>query len=161
VGGVVARGAGLLREYRIVSKAVGPKDQRAKGYQKVDFADAWERYLPPKEEMPPSDPDDLQFTRSPPCNYSAFAKKSAVHREPGEREKIDDFSSNITAVNGWTGKKAETVPCPDFSTDPTDDGIPDSFRRCRHCGRGDGVERWDLNGRTVWLHEACTSSWRQ
>lgn len=153
--------AGLLREYRIVSKAVGPKDQRAKGYQKVDFADAWERYLPPKKEMPPSDPDDLPFTRSPPCSYSTFAKKSAVHREPSEREKIDDFSSNINAVNGWTGKNPEIAPCPDFSTHPADDGIPDSLRRCSHCGRGDGVERWDLNGRAVWLHDACTSSWRQ
>jgi len=105
--------AGLLRQYRIVSKAVGPKDQRAKGYQKVE---------------------------------------SAVHREPGEREKIDNFSSDINAVNGWTGKNRETSPCPDFSTDPADDGIPDSLLRCSHCGRGDGVERWDLNGRAVWLH---------
>jgi hypothetical protein len=45
--------AGLLREYGIVSKSVGPKNQRAKGYREADFADAFTRYLPPKKEIPP------------------------------------------------------------------------------------------------------------
>ena len=37
--------AGLLHEYRIGSRTVGPKGSTAKGYRKADFEDVWERYL--------------------------------------------------------------------------------------------------------------------
>src|SRR5262249_55551716 len=37
--------AGLLHEYRIGSRTVGPRGSTAKGYRKADFEDAWERYL--------------------------------------------------------------------------------------------------------------------
>src|SRR5262249_26884683 len=40
--------AGLLHEYRIISRNVGSKETQAKGYRKADFADAWDRYLPPQ-----------------------------------------------------------------------------------------------------------------
>jgi putative DNA primase/helicase len=155
--------AGLLREYRIVSKAVGPKEQRAKGYHRADFADAWERYLTPGEETPPSDPDNLPFTRSPPCNDYGKAEKSAVHRDPGEREKIARFSCDINPVNGWTGEKPEIAPSPEFFSDlaPADPGdIPPSCRRCFHCGKGGAVNIVILpDGRQRQLHRECEAAW--
>jgi hypothetical protein len=44
--------AGLLHEYQIISRTVGPKGAEAKGYRKADFGDAWERLLPQKETTP-------------------------------------------------------------------------------------------------------------
>jgi hypothetical protein len=58
----------------------------------------------------------------------------------------------VNAVNGL--EYSDPLHGPDL-----DDGVPPSLRRCAHCSRGDRVERWDLNGRIVWLHEACTSAW--
>ena len=102
----------LLHEYRIVSRAVGPKDARAKGYRKADFEDAWQRYLTPEAEKAAGglDSDILPFTRSPPCNDYTFAEKTPVHQDDGEREKIGHFSSEINAVNARTGKIAPWGP---------------------------------------------------
>ena len=56
--------ATLLHEYHIVSRTVGPKDARAKGYRKADFEDAWERYLPEAEKAEGGpNLDNLPFTR--------------------------------------------------------------------------------------------------
>jgi hypothetical protein len=43
---------------------------------------------------------------------------------------------------------------------PSDDGLdmPDSLLRCQHCGRP-GAERWNMNGRAVYLHAACEHAW--
>jgi hypothetical protein len=42
---------------------------------------------------------------------------------------------------------------------PDDDDFPAALRRCLHCGRGDGVQQWDLDGRSVWLHDRCQGAW--
>src|SRR5262249_8546309 len=112
--------ADLLHEYQIVSKAVGPKDARAKGYRKADFIDAWERYLSPtgeEKKEAASEPDILPFTRSPDCNHSGKAETFAVHQGGGERQKNDRFSNDINAVNGRTAKK-EVLTARSFSSSP-------------------------------------------
>src|SRR5262252_1188902 len=148
--------ASLLHEYGIFSRQVGPKDRRSKGYRKADFADAWNRYLPPKVGAPPEDPDNLPFTRTPLRNDNAFGDKSAVHRERGEREKVDGFSNNTKAVNGRTGEKPGIAPFLEISadSDPADDGLdlPPSLRRCLHCNGTGEVNAVALPDRTVWLH---------
>ena len=155
--------ASLLHEYGIFSRQVGPKDRRSKGYTKADFADAWNRYLPPKVGTPPEDPDNLPFTRTPLCNDNAFGEKSAVHRERGEREKVDGFSNNTKAVNGWTGEKPGIAPFLEISadSDPADDGLdlPPSLRRCLHCNGTGEVNAVALPDRTVWLHRECEAAW--
>jgi putative DNA primase/helicase len=150
--------AGLLREYGIVSKSVGPKDQRAKGYRKADFADAWRRYLPPKEETPLSDPDNLPLTRSTLCNDNAFGENSVVHQGCGEREEIDDSCNDINVVNGCTGENPEINPTLEISADsgPADDGLG---IRCEHCnGNGELIEV-AMHDCTAWLHRECRAAW--
>ncbi len=119
--------ADLLHEYHIVSKAVGPRDARSKGYRRADFSDAWERYADEKKEEGGSDPDILPFTRSPPCNDYGKAEKTAVHGEGRGREKIDGFSNEINAVNVWTGKTSEKAPSPPNCVDDALD-IPSFLR---------------------------------
>ena len=155
--------AGLLHEYGISSKTVGPREARTKGYRKADFADAWERLLPEKRDTL-SDPDNLPFTRSPPCNDSTFAEISAVHGDGCERENFDGFSSNTNAVNGRTGKNPEITPSPEFRPAfEADDGLdlPASCRRCAHCGRNGMAPPSEiaLPDRTVWLHRECEAAW--
>ena len=99
--------AGLLHEYRIFSRNVGPEGAQAKGYRKTDFADAWDRYLASTEEIPPSDPNTFRSSRPAPCNDYAFDEKSAVQQGPTGREKIEGFSSGINALDGWTAEKPE------------------------------------------------------
>jgi hypothetical protein len=105
----------------------------------------------------------LPFTRSPPCNDYGKAEKSAVHRHPGEREKIARFSCDINPVNGWTGEKPEIAPSPEFFSDlaPADPGdIPPSCRRCFHCGKGGAVNIVILpDGRQRQLHRECEAAW--
>jgi putative DNA primase/helicase len=164
--------AGLLHEYRIFSRNVGPEGAQAKGYRKTDFADAWDRYLAPKEEIPPSDPNTFRSSRPAPCNDYAFGEKSAVQQDPTGREKIDGFSSGINALDGWTAEKPEIAPSPDSSADladlefvnvgPADDypDIPEHSRRCWHCNGGNGaVNAVALPDRTVWLHRECEAAW--
>jgi hypothetical protein len=213
--------ADLLREYGIISRTVGPKGSRSKGYRKADFRDAWERYLAPQKEEEPPEPDILPFTRSPHCNHWTFAENSPVHQGGSERQKNGHFSNEINTVNGRTGEMPEIdassfsaalgggAPAddglairpdaardaaladrsppgaPDLSVqdktpatngclprsrevlphrrtvlDPPDDNldIPDDLPRCQLCSKP-GAERWDLNGRAVYLHERCVHPW--
>ena len=155
--------AKLLREYNIVSKAVGPKEARAKGYRRADFEDAWARYLTPEAEgeaesggTPPSQP----FTRSPPCNDYGKAEKSAVHQPPGERQKIDPFPSEINTVNGWTADSNPSSPSSSFTSD---EDFPDLLRRppvpCNRCGKPatptEPVVLCGQNGSAGPYHQRC------
>lgn len=119
--------AGLLHAYGITSKSVGPKGAQAKGYRKSEFADAWDRYLPATEKIPPAEPGILPSTRQPLCNNKVFAENSAVDREAGSRERNGDFLGDINVVDGSTGKNPEIVPSANVNA--FDDGIPDFLRR--------------------------------
>src|SRR5262245_5729054 len=115
--------ADLLHEFRIASKAVGPKAARAKGYRKADFEDLWKRYLQPdneaaKQESEP-EPPILPFTRSPHCNDETNGENFAVHQTPGEREKNGGFSNEINEMDGRTGKTPDSSA---LSLSPAPDG---------------------------------------
>jgi putative DNA primase/helicase len=110
--------AGLLHEFRIVSKSVGPHAE-AKGYRKADFDDAWARYLPSEEpqeaerhEEGESAPPISPVKRQTHCNDYGNGEKIAVNHDPGRREKNDIFENEINELDGLTGKIA---PLPAFS----------------------------------------------
>jgi hypothetical protein len=104
--------AGLLHEYRIISRTVGPKGSTAKGYRRADFEDGWERYLPPEAETPEEalDSNILPSTCLSPCNDYTFGQKTAVDQDGGRRDKNGHFSSGINTVNGSAGKTSEIAP---------------------------------------------------
>lgn len=66
-----------LRQYGIKSKQVRIGEASLKGYEKSDFVDAWERYLP---SPPPSDGSETSET-----NVSDVSDVSHVGDEGGER----------------------------------------------------------------------------
>ena len=142
--------AGLLHEYQIISRDVGPEDRRVKGYRKADFADAWNRY-------------ELPRSRAEPCNDGTFAENSVAQDKLTAREKFDGFSSEINTLRGCAGANPDIAPSSEFSADldlnadPLDEGLG-ALRRCAHCGRP-GAEIWNFNGRTVPLHDACQPAW--
>jgi hypothetical protein len=50
----------LLRPYGIKSHNIYPKGEKPfKGYDREDFEDTWERYLPPMPATPPPDPANV------------------------------------------------------------------------------------------------------
>src|SRR5262249_30898259 len=115
--------AGLLHEYRIISRAVGPKGSTLKGYRKADFLDAWARYLSPTEAAEKkealSQPDFLPSSRQPDCNHSGKAENSAVDRGVGRREKIGRFSNDINEVDGKTGENGGVTASSFSSSSPS------------------------------------------
>jgi hypothetical protein len=109
--------ATLLHEYRIRSRNVGPKEQRGKGYRRADFADAWKRYCEPGEGVEEGGgveeglkPADLPFTRPPPCNDSAFGKKSAVHQNPVDGKNLANSPAVSTPCTGERENGVKTTP---------------------------------------------------
>src|SRR5262249_61852190 len=96
--------AGLLHEFRIVSKGVG-LDAAAKGYRKRDFADAWERYLPSEratERESEPDPHILPSTRQTHWNDDGNGENFAVNRGAGRRQKNGGFDNAINELTGFT-----------------------------------------------------------
>jgi len=95
--------ADLLREYRIISRTVGPQDARSKGYRQADFRDAWDRYLAPeRNEDKQSESGNLPFCRSTHCNHSTFAENSPILQGGAERQRNGHFPSEIKGKNGRT-----------------------------------------------------------
>jgi hypothetical protein len=123
--------AGLLHEFRIVSKGVGP-DAAAKGYRKRDFADAWERYLPRATERESEpDPPILPSTRQTHWNDGGNGEKFAVNRGAARRQKNGGFANEINELDGLTGKTPDpsalslsSVPGDSFDAGP----FPDFLR---------------------------------
>jgi Protein of unknown function (DUF3631) len=156
--------AGLLHEYRICSRTVGPRGAEAKGYRRSDFGDAWERYLAPEAEKAEGglDSDILPSKRRSPSNDSVFAQKTAVDTDSVRRQKNGHFSSEINAVDVSTGKTGQIGgPTLSFPPSAEPEGILEVLRRCEHCGRPNPDSAWDWPGRPdgIRLHRGCEEAW--
>jgi hypothetical protein len=152
--------AGLLHEYRIKSRTVGPKGHTAKGYRRAEFTDAWKRYWDPvveagegEEEAGGLEPGILPSTRRPPCNDELFPEKSAVDQNPVDGKKLADSEAIPTRSTGRRENgRGETPPPPSTGSngplvaekpqpkDPWDavGDIPDHMDRTK----GNGPHRW-------------------
>jgi putative DNA primase/helicase len=163
--------AGLLREFHIISTTIHPADQaHGKGYRRLDFEDAWRRYLSP--ETPPQAP-------SPP--FEACKRASAdemgtssgfrsVQEKKSARFENANLSTNHAGLHACTLREPESggmrVSSPHIPTEEvtSDDlGIPASLRRCMQCNapgddRGQVIEQ-KIGDRQVWLHKECVKFW--
>jgi len=133
--------ASRLKQYDIKSKTVRIGDATAKGYEAADFYDAWDRYCPS-----PSGSRNKRHSRHIFDNENNYVSDVTAVTPPQQRE-------------GGNGKSPLEAPIED------DLEIPDSLRRCAHCGGGpepgnpvnkvvapDGEE-------LVPVHRLCAEEW--
>jgi len=120
--------AGLLHEYRIASRTVGPRGAEAKGYRRADLEDAWERHLTAESgdaADDPSEPDNLPSKRRSPSGDYIFAENSAVEAGDVRREKNGRDSNEINAFDVSTGAQAPWGPFSRFPRCDDDLDIPE------------------------------------
>jgi putative DNA primase/helicase len=155
----------LLTPFLITSTTVHPPGlAHGKGYRRLDFAQAWEAYCPGQNTLP------AQLGASETCKRASANETGISCDFRSVRENISHGSKNgnlsyshaglpaCTDRNGKNGAKRQS----DQEITPVDDSeedFPTALRRCFHCNRPDQVERWDLNGREVWLHDGCHEAW--
>ena len=106
-----------LRRYKIKPVTVWRKNEydddiSAKGYQRKQFKETWERYLPPEKEIFPTNPDlSRQAVRNSDNSLTTTEKQpegSAVSDAPLTTEPSGHKSLTerrvTSAVDGWTAK---------------------------------------------------------
>jgi Protein of unknown function (DUF3631) len=167
-----------LRQYGIKSRGIRSGDRAGvRGYAREDLHDAWLRYLSPCR---PAEAQQAQQALQTPEN-GGFSQENVAeaadcaNNTPSERNNGPNGRSNVadddrnTPSDGNGNSSMKTNAVADVAdvalvrgnggAAPDDDDFPAALRRCLHCGRGDGVQQWDLDGRSVWLHDRCQGAW--
>jgi putative DNA primase/helicase len=169
--------AGLLREFRIISNTVRPAGQPlAKGYRRVDFEEAWDRYLPPETHTPARIPASEAYKRNNADEMGTSRTFSSVTKADLLRIENGNLSNNHGGCYAVTDRKPESGPAcvlapavapaePVCNTPLTDTPAPTTAPGlCAQCHgeegappilcRGDG---FPPDG--VWLHRECVRFW--
>src|SRR5262249_28554200 len=160
--------AKLLGTFGIISVNVRPHaGPQGKGYHRVDFEEAWERYCP--GQSPRTDSDAFIRPSVPRPLESAQANGFAsVPEAPWDGSKNGNLSNNHAGWDAGTdsghgnGARNGSATTETPSGDPGD--IPECLRRhlCDHCGGAVGaIRNYEWPGRPdgVWLHAQCEAPW--
>jgi hypothetical protein len=147
--------AGLLGEFFIISRTVHRKGEPdAKGYQRLDFEEAWARYLPP--ETPPSDASPPSETSKRPNadeTGTTSDSRNVLEAKSGRFENADLCPSHA-GLDAWTFQKPENGTAKEIDH-------PNPPGRCDHCKRPGATLRVSYAGQAeVDLHVACENEWR-
>ena len=127
-----------LREYGIKPRTIRMSEATPRGYERKDFVDVWERYLPP----------------SVPAG-SATSKTSATADMPGDFASATQRVGMELSADNSTAGVADVADVLLFPRARAGRLCP-----CAQCGIDDGQQQaWQLHGRSVWLHEACLPFW--
>jgi hypothetical protein len=127
-----------LREYGIKPRTIRMGEATPRGYERKDFVDVWERYLPP---LVPAG--------------SATSKTSATTDVPGDLASATQTVREGASVEASTDGVADVADVLLFPA-----AQAERRRPCAQCGIDDGRQQaWQLHDRSVWLHEACLPSW--
>ena len=127
--------ARLLSDFKIKPGTMRIEDDRAKGYQRADFEDAFERYLPDRGVL-------IRDTVTSLNTLDLFAKSSVTPDLP----VTDQNSPNSLKILNCHGVTDEN-PLP---------GKGEVGRTCAQCNGSDGTEQLKtIAGQTVWLHAEC------
>jgi putative DNA primase/helicase len=127
-----------------------------KGYERHQFRDVFDRYLPPDPGNPPSQP--IQRNKCDEIRTSDISQpkqaKNGVSDGKCEKPNNDGLCFVVTDEKGGGG-------------DGVEDGesFPGFLRRCDHCGQpatpADPLNGWDWPGRPngIRLHGRCEQGW--
>jgi Protein of unknown function (DUF3631) len=138
--------ARLLREFEIKPRTLRVGEDRGKGYLRLQFQDAWERYVPVSPLSQGSQPVT-------PCQSS----------EINDLEPIQPVTSDIDVTGSSAGNPLKKNHCHGVTgsapqTSERESKGPDASPHvCAQChGPVDGKEqRCCIDGVTVWLHPEC------
>jgi putative DNA primase/helicase len=99
--------AGLLRPFEIRPTTVDIASEKAKGYHKADFADAWERYLAPL----PAQPDPRSVTPLPVSNDAGVSPSTPLqsHSSASVTDQSPWNSASPKGGNGVTDRDGKSV----------------------------------------------------
>jgi hypothetical protein len=152
--------ARLLKPIRPEQVRIGHEKKR--GYERHQFKDAFERYLPSEAADPPSQPvqrykcDEIRTSDT----FATGTERNAVPVGKCEKPNNDGICTAVPVANGVGGEKGSI----DLSDDPWD--IAEYLRRCDHCGQpgtpADPLTPWDWPGRPdgLRLHRRCEEPWQ-
>jgi putative DNA primase/helicase len=105
--------AGLLREFHIISTTVHPADRaHGKGYRRLDFEDAWRRYLSP--EIPVETPPQAPSPPSEACKRASADETGtssgfrSVQEKKLARIENANLSNNDAGLHACTLRKPES-----------------------------------------------------
>lgn len=156
--------AKLLGTFGIISVNVRPEvGPQGKGYRRIDFEEAWERYCPSKIAWRADSDISIRPTVPRPVESAQVSDFTSVPEAPRDGSKEGNLSNNHAGWDAGTDRKPENGACNGAATsDPGD--IPECLRRhrCDHCGgEHRSMARWDWPGRPdgVWLHPRCEEGW--
>jgi len=165
--------AKLLGTFGITSVNVRPEvGPQGKGYRRVDFEEAWERYCPAKTPCAPDSSPDCRPTVPRPVESAQVDGFASVPEAPWDGSKNGNLSNNHEVWDAGTDKTPESAARNDSATTSTPLGdpggdpgpIPECLRRypCDHCGGAVGITHnytWPGRPDGVWLHAQCEALW--
>ena len=145
-------------------KPIAPEQVRIgyeskKGYERHQFRDAFDRYLPPEPGGPPSQPnhqnkcDEIRTSDT----FATETAKNGVSDGKCEKPNNDGVCFGVTDGKGG-GIKGEGVK-------EVKEPIPEALRRCDHCGQpataANPMSPYDWQGRPdgIRLHQRCEADW--
>src|SRR5262249_55506044 len=141
--------ANLLRPFRIISETIRLGEQRAKGYLRVHFEDAFSRYLP---QDPPSDACQRDNTGETGTNehFRSVPDTTASRNEKREKINNDGHRHDVTDKKGGARRNGAS-----------NGGL---IPFCAHCGRPDNAKDGRMShcsdgGSELWLHRGCEAAW--
>jgi hypothetical protein len=158
--GIDGRGlSNRLRPYGIKPQNVQMSGEQHKGYRREQFEQAWKRYAPEPESVPPQDAADVPSTPStrPPELANGFVEPNEGWTDSEiypstypSTPKPASQSQNGPQVDGWTARTDEQSPsartqsdgpctCPRPARSPRADG-PDLCMNCRRRMAAETVE---------------------
>jgi hypothetical protein len=154
-----------LREYEVKSRTLNlGGESRAKGYDRTDLHEVWQRYLPPASA---SERSVTSVTNVPntdlqgPGVTDVTGNGRSVTDDRGEKntDKSTDVSdvTDVTLAAGDRGNGHAFADYPDLHESLTGR----SSVRCDHCGQPGATGQWDWRGRPdgITLHSSCEQPW--
>jgi hypothetical protein len=161
----------MLGTFGIISVNVNPAGlPQGKGYRRVDFEEAWERYCPGQIASRTDSDISIRPSVHKPVESAQVSDFSSVHEASVDGSKNGKLSYSHAGLDGWTDKKPESGARNGSATTetPSDDpgDIPDDLvrtgHRCNYCGSQFGLlNHWAWPGYPdgIRLHERCEAAW--
>jgi Protein of unknown function (DUF3631) len=140
-----------LREYGVKSRTLNlGGESRAKGYDRADLHDVWQRYLPPLASPPERSVTSVTSVTNPDLpdpSVTDVTRNGRSGTDDGDEKNADEMGvgTDVTDVTLGAGNR----------------GGNGSLPRCDHCGTPGQLHPYDWPSRPsgIILHSSCEGAW--